>query len=466
MEKIKTPLLNMSAPKALLCGLALSLATLESANAQLTATGQIRTRTEFRKGQGTLQQKGDVPAFFTSQRTRLNVGYTGYRFKMFGSVQDVRVWGQDTSTINRNSASNSIMINEAWGEIILNDTVSSIENFSIKIGRQPIVYDDQKLLGGLDWLQQGRRHDAVVLKFSNKGWIADAGFAYNQNAEKQANNIYLGGRGNGVYPTGTNGLPTEYQSMQYLYLGRKFFFGSASLLYFGDNFSKTLKQVGAVRSYTPSARGTWTRNTIGAYVDATIKRKINVIGSYYVQGGKDWLGNDIEASMFSLATQVQIGRKFWIGPGYDYLSGEDGTKANTKNFRFDPLYGTPHKFWGLMDYFYVASPFGRQGLSNFYVKTKYNLKDNLILTADYHMFNAANTLSDGKGGKQDAYLGSEIDIVLNYKMTKQIAFEAGYSVMMASDAMASAQVKNVANAEKTAQWAYLMVNITPNFLAK
>lgn len=459
MEKIKTPLLNMSAPKALLCGLALSLATLESANAQLTATGQIRTRTEFRKGQGTLQQKGDVPAFFTSQRTRLNVGYTGYRFKVFTGIQDVRVWGQDSSTINRNSATNDLMINEAWGEVILNDTVSSIENFSIKIGRQPIVYDDQKLLGGLDWLQQGRRHDAVVLKFSNKGWIADAGFAYNQNAEKATNNTYLGGTSSSAYKAGTNGMATMYQSMEYLYLGRKFFFGSASLLYFADNFSKA--------SLTkPKERGTWTRSTYGAYVDATIKRKINVIASAYKQSGRDRTGVEVDASMFSVATQVQIGRKFWIGPGVDYLSGEDGTKTNTKNFRFDPLYGTPHKFWGYMDYFYVASPFGKQGLVNYFLKAKYNLKDNLILTADFHGFAAGNTVSDGAGGKRDSYLGTEIDLVLNYKMTKQIAFEAGYSVMMASDVMASAQVKNVANAEKTAQWAYLMVNITPNFLAK
>ena len=135
-----------------------------------------------------MQKKGDDAALFTSQRTRLNAGFTGYRFKVFMALQDVRVWGQDQSSINRTTteANNGFMLHEAWGEIILNDTVSKIKNLSLKIGRQEIAYDDQKVLGGLDWLQQARRHDAIVLKFANKGWIADIGAAFNQNQKNNS----------------------------------------------------------------------------------------------------------------------------------------------------------------------------------------------------------------------------------------------------------------------------------------
>jgi hypothetical protein len=38
--------------------------------------------------------------------------------------------------------------------------------------------------------------------------------------------------------------------------------------------------------------------------------------------------------------------------------------------------------------------------------------------------------------------------------------------MKATNSMASAQVKNVTNANLTPQWAYVMVNIKPNFLNK
>ena len=69
--------------------------------AQFTFSGQIRTRSEFRDGQGTPSVRDTVPAFFTSQRIRVNFGYAAHRFKIYTSLQDVRVWGQDASSINR-----------------------------------------------------------------------------------------------------------------------------------------------------------------------------------------------------------------------------------------------------------------------------------------------------------------------------------------------------------------------------
>src|SRR6188508_3053325 len=132
MKKIKA-LKKIKNSKSILLGLAITLFGYNSAEAQFTATGQFRPRTEFRDGYSTLQSKDMETAIFTSQRTRLNVGFTGYRFKFFVAVQDVRVWGQDASTINRTTTAenNGIQLHEAWGEIILNDTVSSIQNLSV-----------------------------------------------------------------------------------------------------------------------------------------------------------------------------------------------------------------------------------------------------------------------------------------------------------------------------------------------
>lgn len=454
--------------RTVVCGLVLASINYNSASAQYSLTGQVRTRTELKAGQGTLQQTGDVPALFTSQRSRLNFGYTGYRFKVFTAVQDVRVWGQDQSTNNRFTvdANDALMLHEAWGEILLNDTASSIENLSLKIGRQEIGYDDVKLLGNLDWLQQARRHDAAVLKFANKGWTADFGAAFNQNKELQTNTVY-----NGVpaaYGAGTNGIGTHYKSFQYVYLGRKFYFGNGSLLVFKDDFSKYTGTTTKVYE-----RGVWSRLTSGVYLNATVLRKLNITGSAYYQSGKDKDGVTMAASLASVTLSYQASRKITLGPGMDYLSGDDGTQAVTKtskNQRFDPLYGTPHKFWGYMDYFYVASGFGKGGLINYFFKTKYKPKDNLTVTLDIHGFSAANKLSDGKGGTLSPYLGTEIDLVANYSLTKLISIEAGYSTMLAKTTMASKTVKGVGadikNPDLSAQWAYIMIAIRPNFLAK
>lgn len=450
--------------KSILLGLVLAFASQNIAKAQLTITGQVRPRTELREGQGTLQKKGDDEALFTSQRTRLNVGFTGYRYKVFMALQDVRVWGQDQSSINRTTteANNGTMLHEAWAELYLNDTISKYQNISLKIGRQEISYDDQKVLGGLDWLQQARRHDAVVFKFTNKGWIADVGVAYNQNKELGVGAVY-----NGIptaYGAGTNGIGTMYKSFQYAYLGKKFFFGDLSFLFFKDDFNK-YTTVAAVK--TP-VQGVWSRTTTGIYYNANLTRKINFTGSLYHQGGTDKDGRDLSANLASITSTVQVGRKLFIGPGVDYLSGTDGTKtvtATSKNNQFDPLYGTPHKFWGGMDYFYTASGFGKQGLLNYFFKAKYNAKDKLTLFAELHGFEAANTLSNGAGGSQTSYLGTELDLKISYNFTKLINIEAGYSYMQATNSMASAQVKNVTNANLTPQWAYVALNIKPNFLA-
>ena len=177
MEQIKPTLItntnlkiqgfvNRNLSKSIVLGLALAAFSIQTAKAQLTVTGQVRERSEVRDGQGTLNKDGQKAALFNTQRTRLNVGFTGYRYKVFASLQDVRVFGQDASSINRvtTAANDGVLLNEAWTELMLIDTLSKIQNVSLKIGRQAISYDDQKVLGGLDWLQQGRRHDAIVRK--------------------------------------------------------------------------------------------------------------------------------------------------------------------------------------------------------------------------------------------------------------------------------------------------------------
>src|SRR6478609_2512039 len=156
--------------------------------AQFTIGAQVRPRAEFRDGVGTLQLKTNDPAFFISQRTRLNANFKSNRIVLQTSFQDVRVWGQDASTIS-NADGNKLSLHEAWAEIVLSnkkDTsfkTKTVDYFAVKIGRQELVYDDQRLLGNLDWLQQGRRHDAIVFKLLDNGWQADLGAAFNQNTD-------------------------------------------------------------------------------------------------------------------------------------------------------------------------------------------------------------------------------------------------------------------------------------------
>jgi hypothetical protein len=435
------------------------------AQAQFTVSGQLRTRTEMRNGQGTPQVADTAAAFFTSQRTRLNFGYAGHRFKVFTAIQDVRVWGQDASSVNRvtTDVNDGLMIHEAWAEISLVDTGKVIKNFSIKIGRQELVYDDVRLLGNLDWLQQARRHDAALIKFEHKSWIAHLGAGFNQNAERKSNTIY-----NGIptgYPASTNGLNTMYKSMQFLYVGKKLHFGNASFLFFKDDFSKFHFAETDVNKTTPIwDRGVWSRYTVGANLFGTALRKLGFALSAFYQGGKYREGTELDEYFLSASASYAVGRKFNIGPGVDITSGNNGSDPAQRFQRFDPLYGTPHKFWGYMDYFYVADGFGPNGLINYYLKSKYKAKDNLTLTLDAHYFLLPTGVTDTDGLEMNKALGTEIDFVVNYSLTKAIVLEGGYSAMFSTETMASPKVKNVKRADDVSTWAYLMISIKPGEL--
>jgi hypothetical protein len=424
--------------------------------AQMSLTGQLRTRTEFRDGQGSPLPKNAKPSFFTSQRTRLSFGYTAYRLKFNVSAQDVRVWGQDVSTINRTTSQdlNGLMFHEAWAEIRLNDTTFKTKNFSLKLGRQELVYDDQRLLGNLDWLQQGRRHDAALLKYETKTWMLHLGGAFNQNKELASSTIYNSTPA-GNYPATTNG-GSMYKSMAFLYAGKKLQKGTASFLFFTDHFSKYyMDTITHLKVFDNNA---WTRATTGIYFNNSFN-KLLVTASAYYQFGHNNSGQKLSAELLSLATQYAFSRKFSSGPGVDFYSG--GTHGTTSK-TFDPLYGTPHKFGGFMDYYYTANGFGKNGLVDYYLRNKYKASDKFSLIADIHHFNSAATIT----GYSTKNLGQEIDLVGSYALTKQIGFEGGYSHYFVTSLLTSPQIKNVTNAKSSANWAYVMINIKPEFLFK
>jgi len=459
---------------------------------------------------------GTKPAFFTSQRTNLNFGYKWDKLIFCTQIRDVRVWGQDASTIN-NADGNKLFLHEAWAEVILaniTDTNSrlKIDYLAVKVGRQELVYDDARLLGNLDWLQQGRRHDAAVLKFMHKGFQVDLGAAYNQNTDafgktgvmytpvntntsatsstgvlipipaSKPNFIPTVGKNGAPVVAGpapsTNGMNQMYKTMQFIYLRKKFGQTTVSGLVFKDDFAKwRLDSIGSATTGYAYGRnydqiGVNSRITSGLNVNTVIGNassggKVALQGFGYYQGGNDLSANDISAYHVGGNAMYQRG-KFSVGPGYEMLSGND--KSSTGNHRFDPLYGTPHKFWGYMDYFYAGTGSPKAGLQNAFLKAKYVAKD-LTITFDAHQFfTAAQSVDVTSGGANlDKLLGTELDVVLNYNINKFVNLEMGYSVMFATNSMeyVKSELTGPPTTNKTnhnAQWAYLMLNIRPDFL--
>lgn len=500
------------------CMIAIILLMVKNVNGQLSLTGQVRTRTEYRDGVGTLRLKTNSPSFFTSQRSRLAFNYKSSRIIFQTSLQDIRVWGQDASTIS-NADGSKLGLHEAWAEIALankKDTSfkkSAVDYFAVKIGRQELMYDDSRLLGNLDWLQQARRHDAIVFKLLEKGWLVDFGLAFNQNTDAfNYNGTYYtpanvmpyvkDSKGNlsstpaGLIPlsnsagwsskTGapalqampsTNGLYQDYKALQYLYAAKTFNKTKLSVLALADHFGKyvndSVKNIagtdtGYIYGRRFNQKGVNSRITAGVLISSVLDKKKAFIlnAGFYYQAGKERDAQKLSAYTSTVSLSYTKS-KFTYTAGWDYVSGNDAFSASTTNHRFDPLYGTPHKFWGLMDYFYVGTGSPTGGLSNPFAKIKYvSAKKRFNTVLDYHYFSLAKNQKDVSGNAIKKYLGSEFDLVMNYALNKITTIEYGFSVMAATKSMEYAKGITPNAAKLTGTWSYLMISIKPEFLFK
>lgn len=489
-----------------------------SAEAQLSVAGQLRTRTEYRNGVGTPRPQAYDAAFFTSQRTRLTFHYKGPRLLVQASLQDVRVWGQDASTIS-NADGQKLGVHEAWGELIVSnnkDTAlkkSPVDYLAVRIGRQELVYDDSRLIGNLDWLQQGRRHDALVLKLLHGSWQVDLGAAFNQNTDAfNYNGTYYtpanvtpyvrDSKGNlaptpaGLIPLtmasglsaktgapllqnapGTNGLNQDYKAMNYGYIARTLQSVKLSGLFFTDHFGRY--RIDSVRNISGTdtgyvygrrfnKKGVHSRITTGLMAVGTLDKQktFSYSAGAYFQRGKDRDGLPLEA--FTSTASLGYTKNSWtFTAGWDYLSGNNAFSASATNHRFDPLYGTPHKFWGYMDYFYAGTGSPAGGLSNPFLRAKYTSRSKLFTaTLDAHSFSLAQDQKDASGSAFKKHLGNELDLVANYALNKAVSLEWGASLLRATNSMEYAKGAVAGTTQRVNSWSYLMLNFRPEFHSK
>lgn len=396
-------------------------------------SGELRPRYEFRHGYKKLASPDTDAANFISQRTRINADFLNEKFKVYFSIQNVRVWG-DVSTLSPYDK-NGITFHQAWGEYFFN------ENFSIKLGRQEIAYDDQRMFGSVGWAQQARSHDAMLLKFKTgeKGKL-HVGIALNANGETLFDEAYA---------------VNQYKNFQYAWYHTNI--GDATGLSF-----LALNNGIEYNTYLDDDRKIAYSQTLGGRFTYK-KNRFNADAATYFQmgdmpGGDDKV--DLSAYYFTANAKFKITDHFTAGAGFEYLSGNDMNSSSSKDNAFKPFYGTNHKFNGWMDYFYVGSHMKSVGLTDINIPVIYK-KDKFSAVLIPHFFSAAgNVYNTMEGDNASAYLGTEIDLNLGYKLYKSVMFNVGYSHLIATESM---EILKGGSKNETNNWAWIMVTFKPNF---
>jgi hypothetical protein len=415
----------------LVCLMSASLSAQEKQN-ETSIDVQLRSRGEYRNGALNPHAEDADPAFFINERARLVVGYKNDNLQIKLSGQNVGVWGQYPQI----DKGGRFALNEAWARFNLG------KGFFGQAGRQILAYDDDRILGSLDWNVAGRSHDALKLGWENTGNKLHLILAFNQNDEKITGGTY--------YAAGAQ----PYKTMQTFWYGfnRKEnpFTFSALLMNLGlegGNAAETESKVFYLQ-------------TLGANFGYALK-DWKFAGSIYYQAGKTVADNSVSAFMGSVSAGWQATSRIGLKAGIDYLSGDN---AENKEYQaFNPLYGTHHKFYGTMDYFYVSNfaPGLNPGLTDLYLGIALKASAKQTLSANYHYFRINSDIKNAENKNISKGLGSEIDLQYDVTLLKNVGLTLGYSVMFGSSSM---DIVKGGDHNSWQDWGWISLNINPQIL--
>ena len=407
-----------------------------------TLSAQLRPRFEYRNGAYEPLQEGEKPAILVNNRTRLNFDYHhGDQLQLFLSFQNVNIWGQ-APQVQLNDRTGGLSVFEAYAALPI------YEDLNIKIGRQMIVLDEDRIFGSLDWHPAGRAHDAININWKNDKLTLRSFFAFNQN--------YFDGNASSV-----NGNVNNPKG-QYFYIAP------------GTQPYQHLEAVHAHYDFAPTQGLSFLVANLGQRNSSNndIDYNMQTIGFHYrgksdalrygaeayLQTGKSAAGQDKEAFLLAALVGYQFTPAFSATLGLDYLSGNDPTKDKA----FNPFSGTNHKFYGFMDHFYVLPNSPKVGLLNPYLNLNLKTSDKGSLSFTGHYFHSAAKIVGDKDNKTRS-LAVEGDLVYTHKIQQYVSLQAGYSLLVPSSSYN--KLRELNNVRKQQDWLWCSLNINPKLFS-
>ena len=375
---------------------------------EIDLSGQIRPRFE---GRDLLDVEGDGDEF-VSMRTRLGVAATiSPALRALAQVQDVRTWGGEISTTD--ATSEQIDVHQAWAELGRADATT------LRIGRQEARYGAERLIGALDWFQQGRAFDGLRVSHPLAGARVD-GFWFRLADE-------------------TSGVHAEDATLAGAYAAAPFGVHAGEVFALWNDGVETGQLTTGGRILARFGR-------FGARIEGA-----GQFGERLAAGGP--LGPvalDVSAHLISGELGFDVVDGVTVSAMYDRLSGDDDP-ADDEVHVFDTLFGTNHKFYGFADVFTnIPAHTGGRGLQDLALKGSWRVTAPVTITLDVHRFSAA-----AGDGMADERFGDEADLVATWRHSPNLAIHGGLFYFAAADGMSA-----IARADEDLLASYLTLDVT------
>ena len=375
---------------------------------RFAADAQVRPRMLGDSGRDFIDSGAGDSNVRVTMRSRLGVAAAhreGWAVRVM--VQDIRVWGEEgdangfndpnSATLNDFSAA-GLDLQEGYLRIPITD------DLRITLGRQEIGYDNERILGKVDWSQRARALDAARLTYSRSGFVGE--FVYAKLLQQP-----LPFELDGTIPDREDDADFISVHLHYPVLAEAL---EANVSYYmlDDGVNNT------------------SRHTLGTYLKgATLG--LNYDAEFYYQFGD--IGprpEDETISAWMVAGTagytLDLGVKLNLTGRFEALSG-DGTPQGA----FDPFFGTNHKFYGEADYFLVLpAQTNNLGLLDPGFEFKVTLMPQLVAGVNVHFFIAMES-----DAQNENYFGTEIDFTVTWRLTEFSSISGVYGPFWPGEAM-------------------------------
>lgn len=359
---------------------------------------QMRVRSEWRDGYKLANDGESAVLLAPIQRSRMGISgnLSPLQFKLqFQSIRNFfgRPSGEDQGYPG------DLSVSEAWVSVPLRN------NIQLKVGRQHVAFDNERIVGAVDWSHPGRFLDGIQLKWKHQHGVTSAVYSRDEVTNTQRWMVHH--------------LRTWNQH-------------KLTVLLF-DQQSQTEPQ-----AFT--AGGTWSVST---------SNQMTLGAEAYAQF------DPTGSAGYMLVAEVQKTRpqgEVWTC-GLDLLSGGKGA--------FQPFLGTNHKFYGWMDHFYVGT--STDGLANLRLERKTPIfEQKAALGATFHHFRGENG-SELLAHEIDVWLTGKSQHGIQWHVGWSI-MDPTETHVSRQGSLSQNEWPNAAN--HLQQWGWISLNFQPSILLK
>ena len=280
---------------------------------------------------------------------------------------------------------------------------------TVRVGRQELVYGEQRLVGHVSWLNAARTFDGAKVTVRTKAFSADA-FATSvvRILDGAFDRSGSGNRFAGVYATTAKLLPQG--SVEPYVLWRR--------------------DVGLPAE--TSAAGDLSQTTLGVRVAGKLPARLDYGVEMALQRGS--LGTDdvrAWAGHWQLRRSLPGALGVKLTGEYNFASGDEDPADGVRG-TFDQLYPTPHDKYGLAD------QIGWKNIRHARAGFEITPLRGLPITTNYHswwlaeardaLYSAGNAVQARvAAGAASRHVGQEIDLQVSRALTPQMQLAAGYA---------------------------------------